>query len=475
MESFILYIAKAGICLGVFLIIYALFLRPTTFYKFNRAFLILGFIISFIIPSIHYSYDVFIPATTMGGMPTGAEYTFASKSSLNIWNILLVLYITGILALIVRNIAAYRKLDTLVRNGVKREENNIKIIENKNIKAPFSVLNYILLNSQNLSDTEKNLILKHEAMHINQKHWLDLLCSECILLIQWFNPLAWIYVHLLKENHEFLADRAVIDSGVSPAIYQAVLINQRFQGQVFSFSNSFNYSKPLSRLNMIKKTKTSPWKRISALMVIPVFGIFIWVSAVPNYIIETQLLPNISDIPSSDSTKRKTSIIVLGRKDSIKAKPVKKVSVISTSLSEPLYIVDGKKVEDGIKHIDPDNIESISVLKDKNATEYYGEEGKNGVIIVSTKGNESNTKIVDETRSHSPQTVKESASPTFNENEKNNQTPLILVDGKEVSANVMNSISPDNIESINVLKGETATYAYGDKGKYGVILIQTKK
>lgn len=475
MESFILYIAKAGICLGVFLIIYALFLRPTTFYKFNRAFLILGFIISFIIPSIHYSYDVFIPATTMGGMPTGAEYTFVSKSSLNIWNILLVLYITGILALIVRNIAAYRKLDTLVRNGVIREENNIKIIENKNIKAPFSVLNYILLNSQNLSDTEKNLILKHEAMHINQKHWLDLLCSECILLIQWFNPLAWIYVHLLKENHEFLADRAVIDSGVSPAIYQAVLINQRFQGQVFSFSNSFNYSKPLSRLNMIKKTKTSPWKRISALMVIPVFGIFIWVSAVPNYIIETQLLPNISDISSSDSTKRKTSIIVLGRKDSIKAKPVKKVSAISTSLSEPLYIVDGKKVEDGIKHIDPDNIESISVLKDKSATEYYGEEGKNGVIIVSTKGNESNTKIVDETRSHSPQTVKESASPTFNENEKNNQTPLILVDGKEVSANVMNSISPDNIESINVLKGETATSAYGNIGKYGVILIQTKK
>jgi TonB-dependent SusC/RagA subfamily outer membrane receptor len=35
--------------------------------------------------------------------------------------------------------------------------------------------------------------------------------------------------------------------------------------------------------------------------------------------------------------------------------------------------------------VNPDKIESISILKDKSANEIYGDEGKNGVIIIKTK------------------------------------------------------------------------------------------
>jgi TonB-dependent SusC/RagA subfamily outer membrane receptor len=53
--------------------------------------------------------------------------------------------------------------------------------------------------------------------------------------------------------------------------------------------------------------------------------------------------------------------------------------------------------------------------------------------------------------------------------------PLAILDGKEVSEQEINAVSPDKIQSINVLKGEAAIKKYGEKGKNGVIEITTKK
>lgn len=53
--------------------------------------------------------------------------------------------------------------------------------------------------------------------------------------------------------------------------------------------------------------------------------------------------------------------------------------------------------------------------------------------------------------------------------------PLFMLDGKSIEESEMDKISPDKIESIDVLKGESAKATYGEKGKNGVILIKTKK
>ncbi|MFH6769694.1 M56 family metallopeptidase [Gaetbulibacter aquiaggeris] len=52
--------------------------------------------------------------------------------------------------------------------------------------------------------------------------------------------------------------------------------------------------------------------------------------------------------------------------------------------------------------------------------------------------------------------------------------PLYMVDGKEITREEMNNISPETIDKVEVLKGDSATEKYGDKGKNGVILITTK-
>ncbi len=140
------------------------------------------------------------------------------------------------LVLLIRNVCSYHRLKQYITNGERLDAKEYKLIESDIVKFPFTVLNFILINTNRLSSAEKELILKHEITHIRQKHWIDLIAGECMLLLQWFNPLIWIYVYLLKENHEYLADKAVLDSGgVSPALYQAVLINQEFQGPYFLF------------------------------------------------------------------------------------------------------------------------------------------------------------------------------------------------------------------------------------------------
>ena len=57
-----------------------------------------------------------------------------------------------------------------------------------------------------------------------------------------------------------------------------------------------------------------------------------------------------------------------------------------TASNSPLYVVDGiPLISGGIENINPNDIESIDVLKDASATAIYGSRGANGVVIITTK------------------------------------------------------------------------------------------
>ena len=64
------------------------------------------------------------------------------------------------------------------------------------------------------------------------------------------------------------------------------------------------------------------------------------------------------------------------------------IFISGDSDKKPLFIVDGKEIDsDKIQDINPKNIESVTVLKDKSAMEKYGDKGKNGVVIIKTRKN----------------------------------------------------------------------------------------
>lgn len=519
MKEFIIYIAQSGICIGIFFLVYRIFLRSTTFFRFNRAFLITGLIGSFIIPSIQFTYEVILPFSISAAMPATRVEAVPETAELDIWIVLSAVYIMGITIQLLRNLKSYRKLMKLMKSAETIKNDQYKLIDSINIKSPFTVLNCIAINTKDMTDVEKDLIIKHEITHISQKHWIDLLCSECALLLQWFNPLMWFYVSSQKENHEFLADKAVIDSGISPVVYQAALINQRFQGPVFSFSNSFNYPNQLNRLFMIEKVKTSPWRKAAILALVPSFGLFFWASATPRYTFKSidQNPVNLSEEPARDSIRvigfaannGNDPLQIIGyRADSTTAK--------NTNPDKPLYIIDNKEPSvNEMKALEPKDIESISVLKDQSAIEAYGSKGKNGVIIITTKkGALAPPVMISTNKPLSPDEWKEVSNQVVVQANPNNQSgkksdvlsvnesgngtitvistnnnedfqlrnikadnPIILIDGKEVSNDILQAINPDRIESIDVLKkGSDETRAlYGTRANNGVIVVKLKK
>lgn len=64
---------------------------------------------------------------------------------------------------------------------------------------------------------------------------------------------------------------------------------------------------------------------------------------------------------------------------------IRGISYISKKYRSPLVVVDGFPIESGIESINPNNIESITVLKDAAAASIWGARSANGVIVVTTK------------------------------------------------------------------------------------------
>ena len=62
---------------------------------------------------------------------------------------------------------------------------------------------------------------------------------------------------------------------------------------------------------------------------------------------------------------------------------IRGVSTLNSDNSKPLILVDG--VERDYTQLDPEDIESFSVLKDASATAVYGVRGANGVLLITTK------------------------------------------------------------------------------------------
>ena len=143
--------------------------------------------------------------------------------------------------------------------------------------------------------------------------------------------------------------------------------------------------------------------------------------------------------------------------------------------NNPYIFVDGKEFIGKINSIPPEQIESISVLKEQSAIVKYGEKGINGVILVTTKrgANKEIMAIDYSVPDKYVQPIVEDIDIEIRGLTPGNK-PLIIVDGKEFDGSI-NSLSPDQIESIMVLKAYSSFAEYGEKGKNGVVLITTKK
>ena len=71
-------------------------------------------------------------------------------------------------------------------------------------------------------------------------------------------------------------------------------------------------------------------------------------------------------------------------------------AMLTGSNDSVLYIVDGKEIDsESLSEIQPETIESISIIKDASAVDIYGDKAKNGVIEITLKDTEKKTDVTE--------------------------------------------------------------------------------
>ncbi len=505
MKEFASYLLKSGLWITVFWCIYWFFLRKDTFHQFNRYFLLTGLMVSLTLPFFIYHYKVAVNLSIQDYYTPYATAT-QTPSAINIWQLLLIIHALGAVFLLIRHFTGVWKIKKLIRLHGYTREADTKVVHVSPSHVTFSMFNYMFIDSSAaISATERKLIYEHEKAHIEQRHWIDLLLSHFICIVQWFNPFAWLYLQAIKQNHEFLADHAVLQKGNSPALYRATLINYTLHTPVFAFANAFAQYNKFKRINMMKKMPSNPVKKLATLLLVPALALFLWAFAEPEYIINSvqpekrEVAPANIDVKEKDDKivvigygptnsvkkKKKQVNIVAVTQDTIISTGKARISIRNNNVNNPLIILDGKSVG-SLERIHPDNIQSVSILKDAKAIELYGEEAKNGVIIITSKTegekepslskSDNSVKISITDLPHIPSDNIKAFSEYHLRGQLKELKPsdetLIIVDGKESKVG-FDQIDQNTIESISILRDQNNLF--NDKEKKGVIIVTTKK
>ena len=276
MNNLILYLIQSGISLILFYGIYWLFLRKDTFHMVNRIYLVVTVVFSLIFPLLQISlpfyansqttFVVMLDAVTINA--TSLQSTLSNHFSA--FQIIVVIYLTGASIFFIRFLFQLGQLVLMVRkHGISHEEGlNIVFIDRN--YSPFSFFNLIFINRKEINKQNISEIIAHEQVHIRQQHSLDLILIEIMTIVQWFNPLVWLYRSSIKNIHEYLADEGVLIKGFDAINYQNLLIHQSLGVQVNDMTNNFNHSLIKKRIIMMTKNKSKFMARLKVLLVTPV-------------------------------------------------------------------------------------------------------------------------------------------------------------------------------------------------------------
>jgi TonB-dependent SusC/RagA subfamily outer membrane receptor len=590
MESFLIYIGKAAIGAGAFYLVFRALFQNQKHFGFNRIYLPVSMLLSFVIPLITFTSVKYVEP---GGSDTNSFAYLAGTTApthennlvFEWYHYLFGLYVAGSLIFLFHLLLGHLKAIQIIRKSWIQQLFGNRVNVTKKEVHPFSFFQKIVLSEKTLNSEDLQMIVFHENIHVKEKHTLDILFAEILFLFQWFNPFAWLLKDAVKNNLEYKTDHQIAQR-FNPQKYQLAMVALADKKGVAPFLTALNGSQLKNRIIMMKKKTENRYTFVKQLVVLPLLAIL--VMGLSSREVKTEIVYPQNENSSLLNEIQKT-ITISGKITNEKGEPVEKVAVLikgkpvgtitdtngnykitlenetetliftldgfekqeiaiagkqeinvqlkkddsgkssevrvvgygnqdlsgekvqlrlGNDKNQPLYIVDGKEMET-IEFLSPEAIKSISVLKDQSATELYGEKGKNGVIFIETKtakpfDSDGKTVIVDgkeyagdindipiDEISSISVLKGETASPkVYGENAKNGvlivntktkynsglaqkDAPYILIDGKEYTRPV-SDIDPETIEKIDVLKGESAKKLYGEKAKDGAILITTK-
>ena len=315
METIFLYFGKMILVSAVMSAYYLLFLRDKTFHHYNRFYLLGTMVLSLLLPLLKVEYFTIETDSRILLLLNQFNQNSAQEvgNSFNFWDFgALILGIVSFF-LLAKLTLGLVKIHQLKKEFPKESIEGITFYNTNLHDAPFSFFRNLFWKKSILinSDLGKQ-ILKHEMVHIEQKHSFDKLFVQIIQSLFWFNPIFYFIKKEITLIHEYLADKKAVKNADTRAFAQ-MLLASNFSGNVLPATSPFLSSNLKKRLKMLtqKNTKYSYARRILALPIL--FGV------------SFALLVNAKNIEIKKQNKAIEIAVQELKKDTVKEKDVQKL------------------------------------------------------------------------------------------------------------------------------------------------------
>ncbi|WP_324670798.1 M56 family metallopeptidase [Hymenobacter sp. GOD-10R] len=466
MPALLVYLLQVNGALLLFCAAYYLVLRRLTFYGLNRWFMLFAFGFATMYPFAEADallrwFRQPIPAPLLPMAWSPLVLAGPAAQPFPYWHMLVLLYWTGTGLLLTRFLL---QLASLYRVRLHSRLVRWQGLAFRQVAAPvnpFSFWQTIYLNPDQHTAAELPAILRHEQVHVQQWHTLDVLLAQLLQAFCWFNPAAWWLRRAVQDNLEFITDRAVLRTGLLDAkVYQYNLVKLSKLAPTAALANHFTFRTLKSRILMMNKQRSSS------------VTLFAYALLVPSLIVAT-ISCSKPQIEPSTAAAQPTTVDI-----SAEAKEKRDVKLPDNMI----YFIDGRESDKSVlAAMDPATIESMSIFKGEQAQKLFSVKTA-GVISIITKANKNSEAVQRFKQRYSlsatgqdPNSANIKVTTTGNQEKANfPANVLIVVNGQESTTQAAEALDVKSIDRMEVLKGQKAIDQYGEKGKNGVILVTTK-
>jgi hypothetical protein len=282
MEHFLI---NSSICLFVLWLAYKLLLENSSWHELKRWYLLSALILSLSIPFIVVE-TVIVPIQEIPfvnvhdnnfttATPAIQQVTQEPEFKINWFYIGLTFYLFGVVVMLWRfgrNLYAFR----IGKEDIVSFYKTYQLVLRNQFTIPHSFMKRIFVSREDYETNQiPEVILEHEKAHLDQKHSIDILFIELMLIVFWFNPLLYVIKYSIKLNHEFLADRTVLNQGVSASVYQKLILKQATTGYQKTLANTFTFPIIKKRFHIMKTKSSKTSLLLRSLVIIPMIAFLI--------------------------------------------------------------------------------------------------------------------------------------------------------------------------------------------------------
>lgn len=318
MMNWLYYLLEANLYLSLFYGCYHLLFHKETFYTLNRYFLIGSTFLAFALPLLQIGYlNSFFQHQEYNSLSTMVARPAAKGNNDLIELGISSLYILVAVFFSVKLLRGLFQVIALSRKTKRHQDGQVVHIELEQGKPAFSFFNLLFIPADVAG---KETILKHEMVHIRQKHSLDILFFEIVQILNWFNPVSYLIKKDIKLLHEYIADELTTNEEIQKHDYALFLIRNSFGAETQQLSNQiFNPSILKQRINMLNKEKSTGRARLKLLLAVPLIGGMLCSSTLaftkdyglvdfyPNAVITTVTKSNLQDTTRKKETRKKNN------------------------------------------------------------------------------------------------------------------------------------------------------------------------